>query len=398
MASFKTRRNKNLVKLFLKISQYIFGISLVVVAGFFLFLKSKNNYQQNRSLNFSYEQNIEIVDKSNENKVHKIKKTTDKFKPPKTVKGIYLTAYSAGKKERLQKYLDLIDQTELNAVVIDVKDYTGKILYNSKLRQVNQLGLKNVLIDDLKKLVNLLHEHNIYVIARQSVFQDPALSYLKPEWSIKNVYGQVWTDYKGLSWVDPNKRQVWIYNLKIAQELADLGVDEINFDYVRFPSDGNLKIIKYSSYISKEDVLGSFFSFLKTNLKKKDVVFSVDLFGFVMERERLNIGQSLDIVLPYVDIVCPMMYPSHYPSGHLGLKNPADYPQLVLENGLKKGLVKFKKYSTKLRPWLQAFNLGAIYDGEKIRTQIETVEKYSSAGWLLWNARNYYTDAGLKKK
>ena len=316
------------------------------------------------------------------------------------IKGVYLTAYSAGSEKKMTEIIDLIDRTELNAVVIDIKDYTGKVLYDSEVELANELGLENNITGDLKELIVSLHEHNIYAIARQTVFQDPILARKKPEWALKNINGGLWYDYKGLAWVDPSIREVWDYNLAITKEAITMGFDEINFDYVRFPSDGPMSALKYNNGdLEKYEVMGQFYEYLDEELDKYPVKISLDLFGFVMEKtgeDDMNIGQRLEDALDEVNAICPMMYPSHYPSGHLGLANPADYPGLVIENGMKKGAHLFENRKAVLRPWLQAFNLGAVYDAVKIREQIDMTEKYTDGGWMLWNAANRYTEAGLK--
>lgn len=318
----------------------------------------------------------------------------------KTVKGIYLTAYSAGSEKKINEVINLIDKTELNAVVIDIKDYSGLVLYNSNLSTVNELKTEDDRLGDVAALVKKLRKHNIYVIARQTIFQDPVLAEAKPDWAIKKKSGGVWRDKKGLAWVDPTRKEVWDYNLAIAKEAIKFGFDEINFDYVRFPSDGNMSEVVYTVGDKKKyEVMEEFYKYMSAHLANEPAWLSLDMFGLVMEtmaENDMNIGQRLADAVDYADYICPMMYPSHYPSGHLGLVNPADYPTLVFENGMQKGLPKFANQRAKLRPWLQAFNMGAIYDAAKIRAQIDATEKYTDAGWLLWNASNRYTDAGLK--
>lgn len=317
------------------------------------------------------------------------------------VKGLYLTAYSAGSREKIDEIIKLIERTELNAVVIDIKDYSGYVLYDSKLSLVDEFQADDNRLGDVSALVRKLHEHGIYSIARQTVFQDPILAERKPDWAIKNKNGGIWRDRKGLSWVDPTRREVWEYNLKIAREAVRFGFDEINFDYVRFPSDGDMEDIAYNSANKKKyEVMGDFYRFLSRRLTGQPARLSLDMFGFVMEKsgeDDMNIGQRLADAVDSADYVCPMMYPSHYPAGHLGFINPADHPSEVFVNGMQKGAPWFEGSRAKLRPWLQAFNLGAIYDAGKIRAQIDVAEKYTDAGWLLWNASNRYTDAGLKK-
>ncbi len=317
------------------------------------------------------------------------------------VKGLYLTAYSAGSKSKIDEIINLIERTELNAVVIDIKDYSGYVLYDSQIALVNELQTEDNRLGNVSALIRKLHEHNIYAIARQTVFQDPILAEKKIEWAIKSKSGGTWRDRKGLAWVDPTRQEVWEYNLAIAKEAAGFGFDEINFDYVRFPSDGNMENVIYNIGNKKKyEVMEEFYRFLSRRLQSQPIWISLDMFGFVMEKsgeDDMNIGQRLADAVQNTDYVCPMMYPSHYPSGHLGLRNPADYPERVFENGMQKGAPLFTDSRAKLRPWIQAFNLGAVYDASKIRAQITVTENYTDAGWLLWNASNRYTEAGLKK-
>jgi hypothetical protein len=317
------------------------------------------------------------------------------------VKGIYLTAYSAGSAKKMEEIIALIKRTELNAVVIDIKDYSGLVLYDSQVPMVVELNTKDDRLGDVLSLIKKLKDENIYVVARQTVFQDPILAEKKPEWAIKNKSGGLWRDHKGLAWVDPTNKEVWKYNLAIAKETAKFGFDEINFDYVRFPSDGRMSEVVYTVGDKKKyEVMGEFFEFISRHLSNEPVWLSLDMFGFVMEKtgeDDMNIGQRLEDAFDFADYICPMMYPSHYPPGHLGLNNPADYPRLVFENGMQKGAYRFDGRRAQLRPWIQAFDLGAVYGAEKIRAQIEVSEKYSEAGWFLWNASNRYSDAGLKK-
>lgn len=342
------------------------------------------------------------ADNNNPSKAERVKEWKSRLDRlnRKEVKGIYLTAYSAGNIDKMSAMVDLINKTELNAVVIDIKDYGGYILYNSDVPLVNELDMEDYRINKLADLIKALHKYDIYVIARQTVFQDPLLAGKKPEWSLKNTSGGVWRDNKGLSWVDPSRKEIWDYNIAIAREAAKLGFDEINFDYVRFPSDGNMSALAYNNGDRKKyEVMGDFFNYINQEMSGVPINVSLDMFGFVMEKtgeDDMNIGQRLEDALGKVDAISPMMYPSHYPFGHLGFNNPADYPGPVIENGMQKGAGKFEGTGTLLRPWLQAFDLGAEYGAARIREEIDAVEKYTPAGWFLWNAANRYNNAGLR--
>lgn len=195
---------------------------------------------------------------------------------------------------------------------------------------------------------------------------------------------------------------MWNYNIAIAKEVIGLGFDEINFDYVRFPSDGNIKTMRFSSLLNtKRETMAEFYDALGFELKDEPAWISVDLFGLTMEATStfdLNIGQRIVDAVDHVDYISPMMYPSHYPPGHLKFANPAEHPGEVFAYGIKLGIPKFEGKRAEFRPWIQAFNLGAVYDAAKIRAQIDEIEKAPNAGWLMWNASNRYTPAGLKSE
>lgn len=365
-------------------------ITIAGVAGFFVFMHLIGTYRTFMGNNFlAYQQALSMQHPE------AVKKTP---KPAVIeAKGIYLTAYSAANPTKRAQMIDLINRTELNSVVIDIKDYTGYLLYDSDVPLANELGLETDRLGDVSAIIKDFHDNGIYVIARQTVFQDPILAEKRPDLAIKATYGGLWRDHKGLAWVDAAKEEIWEYNVDIAKEAIALGFDEINFDYVRFPTDGNMAAIVYShGDMEKHDVMRGFFSYLSEELKHEPAYISLDFFGFTMERhDGMIIGQRLEDAVDLVDYICPMMYPSHYPSGHLGLQNPAAVPGIVIEHGMKEGVPYFEGKRAEARPWIQAFNLGAVYDAGRIRAQIDAVEAYTGGGWLLWNAANRYSDAGL---
>ena len=347
-------------------------IGVIAFAGFFFALsKAEGLYKTNAQSNDPAPFADESADLIREKPARKI------------VKGVYLTASAATNPKKIAEIISLIKTTELNAVVIDIKDYTGKIF-----------------LRDASAFIQKLHDNDIYVIARQTVFQDPALALRKPDWAIKTKNGKIWKDNLGLSWVDPTKREVWDYNIGITKEAIGLGFDEINFDYVRFPTDGDLRNVVFASSTTKQKTMAAFYNYLSDELHDEPAWISVDFFGFVMERhDGVGIGQRLVDAVDVVDYISPMMYPSHYPKGYLGLENPAEHPGAVIAYGMKQGIGYFTSTTrAQVRPWLQAFHLGARYDAVKIRAQIDAVERYPNAGWLLWNASARYTSAGLKKE
>lgn len=321
---------------------------------------------------------------------------------PIKVKGLYLTAYSAGSEKKINEIIKLIDGTELNAIIIDIKDYSGQVLYDSQVPLVDKLKLQDNRIKNLTTVLAKLREHGIYTIARVTVFQDPILAQQKPEWAIRSKKGGLWRDKNGLAWVDPANAEVRAYIVAIAKEAVALGFDEINFDYIRYPTDGKLSDIIYGNGSSKRyEVIGGFFKYLAEEMKDEPAYISGDLFGLTTEKkgeDDMSIGQRLADAVEHFDYVMPMVYPSHYPVGYLGYKNPANYPYEVVYNAMKAGVKQSVDKKAKLRTWIQAFNIGAVYDGAKIKAQIKASDDAGADGWVLWNASNRYTNKGLKKE
>ncbi len=342
-----------------------------------------------------------------------------------TVKAIYFTSWSAGVSSRMTQAIALITTSELNAVVIDLKDFSGKVAFPTASPLIKRIGSEQNRIGDLQQLVARFHQAGIYVIGRIAVFQDQHLVSVRPELAVKDAAGNVWRDRKGLGWVDPASREVWEYTAEVAREAAKAGVDELNFDYVRFPSDGTLSTIRYPVYDeraeSKHQVIRRFFAFLAETLTPLGKARSVDLFGLATVRpDDLGIGQILEDALLYFDYVCPMVYPSHYAVGFLQYRNPAAYPYEVIHYSLATALERQARFArmvapitreslsdspsdalstpvktARLRPWLQAFDLGAPYPPPMVRKEIQAVHDLGlTNGWYLWNPANIY-DPGV---
>ncbi len=319
------------------------------------------------------------------------------------VKGIYLTGYTAGSKPRRTKLINLVEQTELNAVVIDVKDYSGRIFFDTNVPLINEVGAEDIRIPDLKDWLQELKQKGIYTIARITVFQDPYLAEKRPDIALKSKAGGIWRDYKGLTWVDPTQKLVWDYNLDLAKEAIKLGFDEINFDYIRFPSDGNIKQIVYANlgnatFEGKSKVMAGFYQYVDKTLKFEPVITSADLFGMVLWRsDGLNIGQRFEDAALYFDYISPMVYPSHYPDGFENFANPAEHPyEIVYRTLVRANDLPDNHYRAKIRPWLQDFDLGATYTPAMINLQKQASYDAGGHGWMLWNASNYYTEGGLE--
>jgi len=328
---------------------------------------------------------------------------------PQQVKAIYLTSWVAGTKSIRDNLVKLVDNTELNSIVIDIKDYTGEVAFKIEDENLAKYGSSSNRIPDIKDFLEYLHSKNIYVIGRISVFQDPCLVAQRPDLAVKKEKdGAVWKDYKGISWLDAGAIDVWKYVIDLARYSYNLGFDEINFDYIRFPSDGNMSQIYYPFSedrvaadvdTGKAKILREFFIYLDAKLSDIDLVLSADLFGMTTTNDDdLNIGQILEYALPFFDFVSPMVYPSHYPTNFIGLANPAAYSYEVVKYSMDKAVIKAKNAGIdpkKLRPWLQDFDLGADYNSAEVRAQIKATYDAGLDSWLLWSASNKYTVGAL---
>lgn len=336
----------------------------------------------------------------------------------------------------------------MNAVVIDIKDFSGYITYDIKNSDVEKYGAKQIRTPKINSLIKKFHDENIYVIARITIFQDPILAKARPDLAIHSKKDEgLWLDHKGLAWMDPASKEVWDYNVAIGKDALGRGFDELNFDYIRFASDGfigDMGFPVWDEIIPKQEVIKNFFKYLREQFSGAKI--SADIFGqATIDNNDLGIGQIIEDAYAYFDYVCPMVYPSHYAKMFLGYKNPANYPYEVVRYSMESAINRLKIYDlrfrnngltnfssssdsnlkseflnpkSKLRPWLQDFDLGADYDAEKVKKQIQAVyDSFCSpasgrdaqicspssnnfgdkfGGWMLWNPSNVYTKEALE--
>ena len=368
--------------------------------------------------------------------------------PPTVIKAVYATNWVAGNGRRIDALVDLIRRTELNAVVIDIKDFSGVVGYATSLPQVKQYRAEERRIRDIDGLLRRLHENGIYAIGRIVVFQDQKLTFARPDLAVRNrLTGEVWRDRKGLAWVDPAAVEAWDYNIAIAKDALARGFDEINLDYIRFPSDGALEQISYpfwnASSTTRAATVETFLRYLRAELPHAAI--SGDIFGLaVVDAGDMGIGQVFERMAPHLSAVAPMMYPSHYHAGFAGYREPAKRPYEVVRASMESALKRLPlsrasttepraasaTTTTKLRPWLQDFDLGASYDAAMVRAEIRAVYDSfcalrappdaattsavlpSSArgcdsssisdprfgGWMLWSPDATYTGDALEPK
>jgi len=341
------------------------------------------------------------------------------FQPPAMVKAIYMTSWSATKPDYIDYLINIAKNTEINSVVVDIKDWSGYVAYNTAVPEVEKYGAESIRIKDIGGLIQKLHDNGIYVIARITIFQDPVLAEARPDLAVRSQSklfffplsflspASLWLDRLGLAWIDPAAKEAWDYNVAIAKDALKQGFDELNFDYIRFPSDGDLKDMIFPLWdreTPRHLIIKEFFKYLRQQLP--DAKLSVDLFGLsASSADDLGVGQVIEDAFEYFDYICPMMYPSHYADGFLGFENPAEYPYQVVYYSTKRAsqkLAAFKqsqKSSAQIRPWLQDFNLRTIYDAPMVRSEIQAVFDATADnfnGFMLWSSSNFYTEEALQ--
>ena len=332
----------------------------------------------------------------------------NKIDRPK-VKGIYVTGPVAGS-ERMNDLITLADETEINAMVIDVKNDNGEITWKMQTDSVNEMENGVAYIKDINALMTTLKEHNIYTIARIVCFKDPVFAQNHTDSALKKPDGRAVTDAYGLAWVNPYDKKVWNYLTEIAQAASAVGFDEVQFDYVRFPIGKDAEAADYKvdmTVYSKEQAISDFLSYACEQLHEKNVVVGADLFGTVIDSQTdiERVGQNYAELGEILDVLSPMVYPSHYAKGVFGFDVPDAHPHDTVYEALllsQKVLGENpEKQSALVRPWLQAFTASWVeghisYGGKQIKEQIKAVYDAGYEEWILWNASCRYSADGLE--
>ncbi len=327
---------------------------------------------------------------------------------PQVVKAAYLTYFGVGDKGIRGRVLELAARTELNAVVIDVKGDRGWILYRTEVPEALAVGAQGPgTLKDFDGLMADLKARGLYTIARIVTFKDNILANSRPDLAIIDTRtGKPWIDNEKLAWVDPFREEVWRYNVAIAREAAKRGFDEIQFDYVRFPTDGKLGAAKYASPNNKETRLPAIAGFLglaRRELGPLGVYVAADVFGYTAFNENdTDIGQRIEELAPHLDYFCPMVYPSGYHVGIPGFRNPVQHPYEIVHESVRLIQKRASHTRVRVRPWLQDFKDYAfdkrIFGVTEIRAQIKGADDAGAVGWMLWNPRNDYTAGALRQK
>ena len=373
---------------------------------------------------------------------------------PEQVKTIYMTSCVAGTPSFRQKLVTLIADTEINSVIIDIKDYSGTISFPPAHESwVPAWQNARCGTGDMKEFIAALHGMGVYVIGRITVFQDPFYTSVRPDLAVKKADGvTVWKDNKGLSFIDVGAKDYWEHIIELSIDSYNIGFDELNYDYVRYPSDGPMDDISFplsdaTEYGSdKQANLEAFFTYLNERLHDETLFAeyrhentgrtsstpytSADLFGMTTTNyDDLSIGQVQDRAAPYFDFIAPMVYPSHYPNSFLGLGNPNDYPYKVVNYAMQAGVDRMTASTTpmegflhtpitytnasgtviatgqyakpvytadKFRTWIQDFDYGGDYDAADVRAQIQASYDAGVMSWMIWAPSNIYTKAALQ--
>lgn len=330
---------------------------------------------------------------------------------PTKVKGIYLSAYVAGTESMINDIIDHIDQTEINAVVIDVKDDNGRITFRMNTPGVQEIDAVNAFIPDIESLMKRLKEHNIYTIARVVAFRDPYLPEKKPELALKLADGSIYRDNKGLAWVNPYKKEAWDYLVEVGIGAHQAGFDEVQFDYIRFSTERGINDVVYDEADtkgrSKCQIIAEFMEYAYEKLKQEGVYVSADVFGAIIGGgvDSENVGQAYEEMARHLDYICPMIYPSHYGDGNFGIDHPDMQPYdtiLAALQGSRKALdSNLQEEHAVVRPWLQDFTASYLehyieYGDEEVGAEIQAVYDSGYDEWLLWSAACKYHWGALK--
>jgi hypothetical protein len=316
---------------------------------------------------------------------------------PPVVRALYVNRWAAQSKRKMAKLVAIADTTEINALVIDMKDEFG-LNYNTKNADFAKNGGVATKAN-VTALLDTLKAHKIFPIARLVVFKDSVTARVHPEWTIRKADGSVWRDKKGLAWVNPYHHELWDYNIGVAEELVKLGFGEVQFDYIRFPEPyASLpkQVFPDSKDVSKPDALAAYLKEAKTRLNKLGVRSTADIFGLVTTvNGALEVGQDWEKLAPNTDVLLPMVYPSHYPHGSFGIPAPNADPYKVITTAITRAKERDAKLGIKesehVRPWLQAFTLGKpAYGAEQLRAEKKAVYDSGFDGWVMWNPGSSY--------
>jgi hypothetical protein len=315
---------------------------------------------------------------------------------PTEVRGVHVTMALASIRGKIDEYLSL-ESYGLNTIELDVKDENGEIAFVSRkyVPLAVEVGAARRYYDP-REVAQKVHARGLYLIGRLVVFEDPILAERRPDMAIHTTDGSIWHTNGGLAWSNQYDRRVWNYNVDVAAAVARAGFDEIQFDYVRFPSDGDLSLIAYPGARAepKSKTIADFLAYATRRLRPLGVRVSADLFGLAATHE-LGIGQAPRRIATVLDAIYPMVYPSHFAPGEYNMPDPNGDPARTVAFALRDFRREMAGKRARLIPWLQDFSLGRTYTYDEVRAQIVAAREAHTRGFMLWNAGGVYTRAAL---
>ncbi|HET8870790.1 MAG TPA: putative glycoside hydrolase [Aquabacterium sp.] len=320
---------------------------------------------------------------------------------PKT---LYLSVFGIGSSTLREAALKVIADTELNGLVIDVKDDRGLVPYRSASVAASGLGpQKPITVSDMPALIKRLKALGLHLIARVAVFKDDQWATAHPQWAVHRADGSLWRDGEDIAWIDAFQRPAWERSLAIAEEAAQLGFDEVQFDYVRFPDAKGLVFSDTNTEAKRVATITAFVDAARQRLAKYNVFVAADIFGYVAwNTNDTDIGQQLEALAPHAEVLSPMLYPSGFTFGIPDHRDPVADAYDIVEHTLRRAQQRANGTGVCWRPWLQAFKDYAfdrrVFGANEIRRQIDAAESTGTTGWMIWNPRNHYTEEGLKLK
>lgn len=325
---------------------------------------------------------------------------------PAIVRGLYVNRWAV-LGQRIWELIDVAKRTEVNALVIDVKDDRGYVLYRSRVPLANQLGADTTLpvpARRIRAILDTMRANGIYAIARIVVAKDPTLAAAKQEWAVqRRKDGTPWLDEEGKPWLDPHQRGVWTYAADLAQEAVALGFSEVQFDYVRFPDDPRMARetrFPLAKGRTRAQVIREQLGFLRERIASLNVPMAIDVFGLTTsDTTDMGIGQTWELFADQTDVVLPMTYPSHYTRGMYGIEHPNASPYAIIDHAMKDAKARNAgiAHAPDIVPWYQDFTLGAPrYGVKQIRAQMQAGYDNGIQSWILWNSGSKYTLAALE--
>ena len=325
--------------------------------------------------------------------------TKPKPRVPTEIRGVHLTMGLASIEGMLGEYLAL-RAYGLNALELDVKDENGTVGFSSKdLPQLaHDVGAASLNYDG-RAAATAAEEAGVYLIGRVVTFADPTLGPARSQLALQWPDGTVWRDPAGLAWLNPYDRRSWRYIVDIAAAAAKSGFDEIQFDYVRFPSDGDIESIVYPMRRkeSKARTIERFLAYASKRLHPLGIRVSADLFGLAAARD-LGVGQSPKMLGPHLDAIYPMVYPSHYVPGEYHLTDPEAFPGRTVEESLRDYRRAVRGTDVRIVPWLQDFSLSRTYGLAEVTDQVAAARRSRAGGFMLWNPLGVYTQEALSAR